>query len=272
MIPSVPFVLGPFRMLLSHRDGFLFVHIAKTGGTSIRAALRQGQWRDSTAWATWLGSRLSELTGHCSGTKIPRHAPAVVCREMLPPHVYQRLYRFAFVRNPWDRLVSAYSHFQRERQDILTAHRLADFPRFVQFILEADLDTVTRGTLIQAIQRPQLESVVGLRGELIVNFVGRYERLDSDFADVCQRLHLNHVRLPHKRRSDRPRDYRTHYDDQLAERVASHYADDLAAFGYQFSSEKLATSELDVSFKARVHARVRPAAWLATASSQERVG
>lgn len=225
-------------MLLSHRHGFLFVHIAKTGGTSIQAALRQGWWRDPLAWAAWCSHRFSGLAGHRCGTRIPRHAPALVCREMLPPDVYHRLFVFAFVRNPWDRLVSAYAHFLRERTDVLEQHQLSTFPAFVRFILHADPAVVRRGALVRAIQRPQLESVVDLQGQLIVDYLGRFESLDRDFDEVRQRLGVTTKRLPHARRSERSNDYRVHFDDELAQEVAVHYAADLAAFQYAFDGDR----------------------------------
>src|SRR5262245_44426165 len=103
-------------MLISQRHGCIFVHIAKTGGTSVRAVLTRARWREPAYWATWLSHRLSHWHGHRLGIKIPRHAPAIVAREMLPPQDFDRLFKFAFVRDPWDRLLSAYHHYQRERQ------------------------------------------------------------------------------------------------------------------------------------------------------------
>jgi hypothetical protein len=221
-------------MLLSNRYGFLFIHVAKTGGTSIRAALSRVRWVEPSHWATWLSHGLSRLNGHRLGTKIPRHAPVIVAREMLPPHTFAGLFKFAFIRNPWDRLVSAYGHYQRERQDVLTRHHIASFGNFVDFVLTTPPERAPRAALMRAIQRPQLESLVGLRGELLVDFIGRYESLADDFHDVAVRLSLPVTQLPHKRRGSCGRDYRASYTGTLAERVGEHYADDLAAFQYQF--------------------------------------
>jgi hypothetical protein len=221
-------------MLISHRHGYLFVHIAKTGGTSVRSALRVGNWRDPLAWSGWFAHRLSAWSGHRIGARIPRHAPVIVAREMLPPAVYFNLFKFAFVRNPWDRVVSAYAHFQRERTEILRRQRIDSFESFVRFVLETPAHASERPALIRAIQRPQLESLVGFHGELLVDFVGRYENLASDFDQVLQRISMTATNLPHKRRGQRDRDYRSLYTDALAESVGQHYADDLTAFQYTF--------------------------------------
>lgn len=156
---------------------------------------------------------------------------------MLPPSTFAMFFKFAFVRNPWDRLVSAYSHFRRERQDVLRAESVKTFDEFVHFIIEAEPETCTRGALVQAIKRPQLEYLIGLHGELLVDFVGRYENLHDDFQQIAFRLGLSQLKLPHMRRSDRKQDYRRHFSDSLADCVAMHYADDLAAFQYDFETE-----------------------------------
>ena len=71
-------------MLLSVRRRFLFVHIAKTGGTSVRAALQQGRWAEPWYWPMFLCSRFSHLSGHRIATKLPRHAKVVAAKELLP--------------------------------------------------------------------------------------------------------------------------------------------------------------------------------------------
>jgi hypothetical protein len=247
-------------MLFSHRYGFLFIHIAKTGGTSVRAALHGTLWTEPSYWATRLSHGLSRWYGHRLGTTIPRHAPVIVAREMLPPQTFARLFKFAFIRNPWDRLVSAYGHYQRERQDILTRHNLESFSHFVDFVLTTPAERAPRSALMRAIQRPQLESLIGLRGELLVDFIGRYESLAEDFHDVAGRLSLPTNELPHKRRGTSRRDYRECYTVELAERVGEHYADDLAAFQYHFDPcltplgrEHLAAGQRGIAGKLPAH-------------------
>jgi len=230
-------------MLLSHRHGFLFVHVAKTGGTSVRAALSKGRLADPLAWPMILSSRISAMTGHRIGAKLPRHAGVIAAKEMLPPECFSQLFKFAFVRNPWDRLVSAYRHFERERQDVLQSDGIGDFPCYVEFILNVAPETTVRGTLVQAMQRPQLESLVGLGGELLVDFVGRYESLHEHFAVITERVGMPTLKLPHRRASHQTKDYREYFMDRLAEEVGTHFADDIQAFQYEFDGRESNSTE-----------------------------
>lgn len=216
-------------MLLSHRYQFLFVHIAKTGGTSVRAALAPLLWQDPLFWLTVPCRRLSHLTGHRTVTKFPRHAKIIAAKEMLPHEVFTRLYKFAFVRNPWDLQVSSYHHLKRERPH-LVAH-VKNFADFLRFKLdparpyEYHLDTSIE---------MQSDYVKDLSGRVIADFIGRYERLDEDFARVCDRLGLGQRRLPHKRQAKDRDDYRRYYDDVTADLVAQRFRPDIEAFQYRF--------------------------------------
>jgi hypothetical protein len=222
-------------MLLSHRYRFLFVHIAKTGGTSIRAALAPVRYRDRLWLPSLVCHGLSRLCGHRIGAKLPRHASAWAAREMLPRDMFEELFKFAFVRNPWDRQLSAYTHFVRERQDMLTDLQLSTFADFTRWLIEeGDSYRGYRSTLVAAFRRPQSDQLCDRQGRLLVDALGRFEHLEEDFASLLQQVGLTARRLPHKRCSQRPRDYRPHYDDRTAERVATHYQDDITRFGYTY--------------------------------------
>ncbi len=217
-------------MLLSHRYKFLFVHIAKTGGTSVRAALAALRWRDPMHWLAFPCHRLSHLTGHRIGTKFPRHAKIVAAKEMLPREFFDGLFKFAFVRNPWDLQVSSYHHIRRERPHLMAGIR--DFPGFVRWKL--DPERAYQFHIDTSIEL-QSDYVKDLSGEIVVDFVGRYERLQEDFDEVCKRIGLPLRALPHKRQAkDRASDYRRYYDDATAELIATYFKPDIDAFGYAF--------------------------------------
>ncbi|MGD9017181.1 MAG: sulfotransferase family 2 domain-containing protein, partial [Desulfobacterales bacterium] len=123
-------------MMISIRYRFIFIHIAKTGGTSLREALSRQTWRDPYRIPQALCSRISGLFGHRLGCKIPRHARAVAAREMLPRELFDRCFKFAFVRNPWDLQVSSYHHIRRERPRLMTAAGIRDFESFLRWKLD----------------------------------------------------------------------------------------------------------------------------------------
>jgi hypothetical protein len=83
-----------------------------------------------------------------------------------------------------------------------------------------------------------MQFVTDADGELLVDFVGRFESLREDFGHVCRTLGLN-LRLPHANKSAH-RDYRTCYNDRTAELVGTHFRQDVERFGYTFDGVRLA--------------------------------
>ena len=216
-------------MLLSRRHQFLFVHIAKTGGTSVRSVLQRYRWRDPYYLPQWIASKMSRATGHSLGIKLPRHCKAITAQEMLPREVFEGLFEFAFVRNPWDLQVSSYHHIKRERPQLLQGDE--SFADFLHRKLDPELPWQYH---ISTSITPQLHYLVDLNGEQIVDYVGRYESLQTDFDKCCERIGLPKQSLPHRRRATERSDYRDYYDDRTNALVAQHFAADIEAFGYTF--------------------------------------
>jgi hypothetical protein len=216
-------------MLLSHKYNFLFVHIAKTGGTSVRAALTPLRWRDPYYVPMFVCSRLSALTGHRIGSKFPRHAKVIAAKEMLPKEFFDRLFKFAFVRNPWDLQISSYHHIRRERPHLVEG--IHDFAGFLKWKLDPSrpyqyhIDTSIEW---------QSDYLTGLDGKIIVDFIGKYEQLQEDFNKVCEHIGITAKTLPHKRRAADRSDYRQYYSDETAQLVADYFKRDIENFGYTF--------------------------------------
>jgi hypothetical protein len=216
-------------MLLCYRHRFLFVHIAKTGGTSIRRALAPECWKDRYRIPLLICSRLSAMTGHRLGIKFPRHAKAIAAQEMLPRELFQELFKFAFVRNPWDLQVSSYHHIQRERPHLMDG--VADFPSFIRSKLNPER---AYHYILDTSMELQSDYLRDLSGNIIVDYVGRYESLQEDFDEVCRRIGIPHRALPRLREATDRRAYRSYYDDETAELVAKHFRADIETLGYSF--------------------------------------
>jgi hypothetical protein len=155
-------------------------------------------------------------------------------------------FSFAFVRNPWERLVSWYAMIERRRErlplhkrwskapfDTLLWNQIVqkgrDFPSF----LENCTDVVFDKGCNKSFAFNQLDYLAGADDALLVNFVGRFERLSEDAAHVFERLGLNGVALPHRNVSAHDH-YSRWYDDHTRELVAQRFARDIKTFGYRF--------------------------------------
>lgn len=178
-----------------------FVHINKTGGSSIERALG-----------------------------LPfQHRTALELRGEMGPERFGRAFSFAFVRNPWAKVASHYRYRVQTNQTGLGA---APIP-FNEWVHRAYGQRDPRYYDRPAMFMPQTAWISDREGCTLVDFVGRFETLERDFGEVCRRLGRPAVLLPHLKASG-PRDYRELYDRSAAALVAERFAPDLARFGYAF--------------------------------------
>jgi hypothetical protein len=215
-------------MLISDERRFLFVHVQKTAGSSVRRALHE---------------TMPDLRAFL-GT----HDTALQARAALGDASFGAHFVAAFVRNPWDRLVSWYSMIVQARERApwwrrawgarrgeprLWRYVYENSRSFEEFILRCteEIDDVDGR---KSFCRNQVDYLSDAEGRPIVSFVGRYESLEADAGRLFERLGRPGVRLPRVNAS-RHRHYSAYYSDALAEVVRERFARDVEAFGYEFA-------------------------------------
>lgn len=191
------------------RQRCIFVHIPKCGGVSVCRSL--------------------------FGDYGAGHYPIRVFQEVFEPPLFDSYFKFAFVRNPWDRLLSAYRFLRRggfNETDRRWARRhLSPYRAFGEFVR----GWVTPDNVASWIHfKPQVEFLSLANGQSGVDFVGRYEQLDADFRRVCERLGVKNRLLHLNSHGHSGQDYRAAYDTETRAIVADVYREDIAALGYGF--------------------------------------
>jgi hypothetical protein len=208
-------------MIISHQHRFVFVAVPKTGTHSVRQALREHlSPEDLEQVGLFVDKRFpfpefaSIRHGHLSAQQI---------RPVLGDADYEGKFKFAFVRNPFDRFVS-YCAFMTRNTDA--------FARAPRQVMHELLFKVR--PLDHVLFQPQHALLVGDDGELLADDVGRVEQMQDSYDRLCARIGIPSRALD-KVNSTSPRgDYRRYYDDKLIEGVADLYRRDLELFGYGF--------------------------------------
>ena len=159
--------------------------------------------------------------------------------------LYPGLYTFAFVRNPWDRLVSCYRDKIRGEVDDFTnfsesgvAHCLARFDAFsANMSFEQFVRAVASIPDTEADEhfRSQYDYLTNEAGDIAADFIGRYENLASDFQHVAQAIGLpSNINLPRLQAAAKPIDYTEFFKPDTRNIVATRFARDVELFSYQF--------------------------------------
>ncbi len=207
--------------MISHDRRCIFIHIPKTGGTSIEDAIWPKPRREEDLWMGFVAPGRNKYQP--GGLQ---HLLARQVRLEVGADVFARYFKFAIIRNPWDRVISQYRYLAQrpDLQDYIGVK--ADAP------LAQYLDAASRSDHVQVM--PQLAFLRDEDGTILVDMIGRFENLAADAARIFDAIGLGSTVLPHRTRSDRMADYRAYYDDETRQRVAELYAGDIAHFGYAF--------------------------------------
>jgi len=214
-------------MIISHRHKFIFLRTTKTASTSMEISLSrfcgpqdvitpinpldepirrelgivpQNYTRPRRPWEF----RPKDIVSYLLYQQWPEkklywnHMPARLIRKKVTPEVWNSYFKFCFVRNPWDRAVSRY-YWNLSRDSRQT-------------------------NLNKSLRRNNPNSnfeIYSIDGQLAVDFVGRFENMQTDLQKVYERLNLPFdgwlPRTKAKSRADK-----RHYSDLLSPKQAEY--------------------------------------------------
>ncbi len=155
-----------------------------------------------------------------------QHEDILAAKNRMPASTFSNYFKFAFVRNPWDRLVSEYE-FIRKQTDHGRHQRVMKLESFAHFI---KMQSQRRDAY-------QNQMLCDKNGKLLMDFVGRFENLNQDWEKLCKSANIPHQQLAHINKT-KHRDFREYYDDASIELVADNWAEEIKLFDYSFSDNK----------------------------------
>ena len=240
----------PYARFLVKRHGFYFVDVPKTSSTSIRHDLGKR-----------FGLPYKKYSSKDPRTMLASHMPAAQLRKLFGKQVWNKLFTFTMVRNPWDRMYCWY-HYLPIRK---LWPQQPDFREFVlaiknakRFERPANKHPPTSSIAQRHAKKPEspvskqrvnfnwghprrcaASYICDREDRILVDYVARYERREDDLERIRKRLNMKALggRLLNKS-TPRGDHYSRHYDDETREIVRTLYARDIELFGYEFEDKR----------------------------------
>jgi len=194
--------------MISHKHKCIFVHIRKTGGSSLSSFLKE----------------IDQDAEYAYHPNHSLHAPLSWYTKAYGDQVYNDYFKFTFVRNPWDLRIS----FKQWCAN--TGGRLGKYARQLSFSDWIKRYAVRYNPDKTGVGMTQLSYLNPIKD---MNFIGKFENLQEDFNIICDKIGIPQQELPRKN-ATKHKHYTEYYDEETRQIVAEKYAKDIEMFGYKF--------------------------------------
>lgn len=194
--------------MISHNYKFIYIFVPKSASCSIRDAL-------------------SPVTNTKLSVRIP-YRSLIKYRKSYGVSKLGAYYKFSFVRNPWDRMVSRYFYEVRNEKGMENWGYPSTIPDHSKCLKKYIKDNEHYK------KNNQLYWLVNRQGEMVLDFVGRLENIEVDFDSVCKHLNLpDEIKMVHINKT-KHRDYKEYYDEESKSMVSELCRQDIEYFDYSF--------------------------------------
>jgi hypothetical protein len=221
-------------MLLSTDPKFLFIHIPKCGGTSVEESLYHYQ-----------DFKYHHMVHGC----------ALQFKQYMNDNFYDELFKFSFIRNPWDLQVSCWRYYVRNHGVDM------DFNEYIEWKFTGSIEDMkyrlpkedpnvnitllTNGFYIH--RSPITYFLIDEQGNYLIDYIGSLERINEHFSAITEKLDIQDTYLPHLNISLEQiddHDYKSYYNEKSIELVRSRFSLDIFLYGYTFENKFADTKKI----------------------------
>jgi len=214
--------------MIVHELKCIYIHIPKTAGVSlIHAIMSEILGYETTGQIGHLSNDLKYqfgLRGSQKHKQARNFVPVDISKEL-----WDSYYKFAIVRNPWDRIVSEF-HW---RHSLPIRQPSLDFKEFIEYCEERMKDTTNKANDIYWTHaQTQKSYVADSNNNILLNDIFRFETLSETVNNIGVRLGVS-LNLQ-KHNASNHKNYRDYYNSQTKEMVRKIYQEDIEMFDYEF--------------------------------------
>ena len=192
--------------MIDFKQKFIFVHVTKTGGTSVEKAL---------------------------GGKLHDHR---VCRKYQSEYgvdIFNHFSSFSIVRNPWDKIVSHYIYLRLHKKSNEVKDPAKDIASIVKDLTFNEwVEKIGRGEKVAAFPLKHFD-YLKVDGKMVIENIIRFENLEKDFNRICSKLDIKRTKLPHLNKSHHAH-YSNYYNKRTRDIIGKFYEEEVDYFKYTY--------------------------------------
>ena len=210
---------------LTKEHKVLFLWMPKVAGMSISRALSSAYGLRYRA----LENRPEQFTPDLRAvTFYHSHVPTLSDCGVLPHQWMNDAFKFAFVRNPWDRLVSLYHWLGYKKSG-------PPFEDFIYSVVKGNYERPGKVNIRGLYQANRLVDWLRPEGLWLPDYIGKFESLNTDWVTIQKILGIS-VHLPHGNKSSH-KPYPHYYNDETRRLVEKRFEEDIDLFKYTFQEK-----------------------------------
>jgi len=208
-------------MIIAHQKKFIFVAIPKTGTHAIRTYLRP--YLHKFDWEQCILLEKKQFPIRPLAALEHGHLSLNQVIPFFPNRILRNYFKFCFVRNPLDRFISCFFFYFQNDKEIFQN----PICRMKQLFQEK--------TLIENhfLFKPQYEFIFNKEGEILVDYVGKFETFIVDFAYICKQIDIVNHTIPFVNKT---KNKSVVFDKELIDLIQDFYIKDYNLLNYQIFS------------------------------------
>lgn len=225
-------------MPISHKSKLLFVHIPKTGGTSIEKmfdmSLRSNFFTRFSGRMDYQhileNTSMTETEKRICGLKNMQHFTFKELKKILPAETVNSYFKFSVVRNPYDRVISEYFHCKNGDSRLQRPYNDMTLENFINSVFS--LSEEDRIFYCDGHMETQSSYLVDENNSINgLDKIYRFENFSECLIDLKTRTGST-IKEVHSRKTERNSDYNTYYTPEIKKKVYDFYKIDFDTFGY----------------------------------------
>jgi hypothetical protein len=172
---------------INHDKKAIFIHIPKTAGSYLAKILADKygfknyylQRPDHREFCGGLDLSIGCHENKIHGTMMYYKTSPDLNRQMgMNEEKWRTYYKFCFVRNPYDRIISGWNHVNRYK---------------IPFLNYLDLKSTCNDVEYIHVFMPQVRNIINERGKIGVDFIGNFENLEEDFTKILYKIGFKNI-------------------------------------------------------------------------------